>query len=215
MIPPEGSSNLRNWRCQKQWKYCAFAGWLSDCKLQSVCKLIVPQYHKSIVPIIESDMYLHSNKSMLRILNFWWQVSSIMPVHYSTDLRWRAVWLKTLRNMSFRDVGEQLFLSEKSVRRYVEQFYTTGHVDPTKQKHGPQLLLNDFEQILLIQLLIDNPSMYLNEIQTKLFNATGTDVHESTLCRTIHHLGFTRKKIEHIAFQRSEDLRVHVSHICI
>ena len=69
--------------------------------------------------------------------------------------------------MSYRDVGEQLFLSEKSVRRYVEQFYTTGHVDPTEQKHGPQLLLNDFEQILLIQLLIDNPSMYLNEIQTK------------------------------------------------
>ena len=49
--------------------------------------------------------------------------------------------------------------------------------------------------------------MYLNEIQAKLCDVIGTMVHESTICRTIHHLGFTRKKIEHIAFQRSDDLR--------
>ena len=119
------------------------------------------------------------------------------------------MWLVILRSMSFTNVGELLFISEKSVRRYVELFFRTGDVQPTKQKHGPQLLLSDFEQTLVIQLIIDKPSVYLNEIQAKLCDATGTIVHESTICRTIHHLGFTRKKIEHIAFQRSDDLRAN------
>lgn len=117
------------------------------------------------------------------------------------------MWLVILRSMSFADVGELLFISERSVRRYVERFYMTGNVQATKQKHGPQLILSDFEQTLVIQLLVDKPSIYLHEIQARLCDATGTMVHESTICRTIHHLGFTRKKIEHIAFQRSDDLR--------
>ena len=130
-----------------------------------------------------------------------------MPVSYSTDLRWRAVWLVILRDMSFTDVGQLLFISERSVRRYVHLFYTKGDLEPTKQKHGPQLLLSDFEQTLLIQYIVDKPSIYLSELQAKLCDVTGTIVHESTICRTIHRLGFTRKKIEHIAFQRSDDLR--------
>lgn len=130
-----------------------------------------------------------------------------MPVHYSTDLRWRVVWLVSLRKMSFSEVGQLLFISEKSVRRYMELFFTTGNVTPTRQRHGPQLLLSDFEQTLLLQLIIDNPSIYLAEIQARLDDITGTYVHVSTICRTLHHLGITRKKIEHTAFQRSEDLR--------
>ena len=55
------------------------------------------------------------------------------------------MWQVILRNMSFADVGQLLFISERSVRRYVERFFMTGDVQPTKQKHGPQLLLSDFE----------------------------------------------------------------------
>lgn len=109
--------------------------------------------------------------------------------------------------MSYADIGEILFISEKTVRRYVDLFLHTGGVEPTKQRHGPHILLNDFEQTVVIQLIIDSPSIYLNEIQAKLESTTGTTVHESTICRTIHHLGFTRKRIEHIALQRSDVLR--------
>ena len=49
--------------------------------------------------------------------------------------------------------------------------------------------------------------MYLVELQKKLFDASGTWVHESTICRTIHRIGFSRKKLQHIAYGRSEDLR--------
>ena len=55
--------------------------------------------------------------------------------------------------------------------------------------------------------MIDNPSVYLIELQNRLFDTTGTWVYKSTICCTVHRLGFTRKKLQHIAFGRSEDLR--------
>ena len=109
--------------------------------------------------------------------------------------------------MSYEEVSELLFISEQSIRRYVNLFHMTGNVEPTKQRHGPPRLLNDFEQTLLIQLIVNSPSIYLSEVQARLYDATGTTVHESTIRRTIHYLGFTRKKIEHIAYQRSNTLR--------
>ena len=80
-------------------------------------------------------------------------------------------------------------MSERSVRRYVELFLLKGDVQPIKHKHGPQLVLSDFEQTLVIQLIIDKPSIYLSEVQAKLCDVTGTTVHESTIRRTIHRLG--------------------------
>ena len=109
-----------------------------------------------------------------------------MPVNYSMDLRWRAVWLVTLRGMTYEEVSKVLFISERSVRRYVDHFFSTGNVDPEKQRHGPECLLGEFEQTTVLQATIDNPSVYLIELQNKLFDTTGTWVHESTICRTVH-----------------------------
>ena len=43
-----------------------------------------------------------------------------MPVKYSTHLWWRAMWLVTLRGMTYEKVSKVLFISERSVRRYQE-----------------------------------------------------------------------------------------------
>ena len=59
-----------------------------------------------------------------------------MPVSYSTDLHWRAVWLVTSRNLTYDETSEMLYLSGKSVQRYVAAFLSTGNVDPVKQRHG-------------------------------------------------------------------------------
>ena len=56
-----------------------------------------------------------------------------MPVNYSTDLQWRAVWLITLRGMTYEEVSKVLFISERSVRRYVDHFFSAGNVDPEKR----------------------------------------------------------------------------------
>ena len=42
-------------------------------------------------------------------------------------------------------------MSERTVRRYVELYYSTGDVECKKQTTGPTCLLNDFEQITVLQ----------------------------------------------------------------
>ena len=73
---------------------------------------------------------------------------------------------------------------------------------------GPSKKLNDFEQFTVLQTLIHHPTAYLHEVQTHLFQATGTWVSAGTICRTIKEQGFTRKKVEAIALQRSEERRI-------
>ena len=72
-----------------------------------------------------------------------------MPKHYSysADLRCRAVWLVLLRKMSYNEAGDILFMSEQSVRRYVDQYQSTGDVEPRKHRHGPKKMLNEAEII--------------------------------------------------------------------
>ena len=51
----------------------------------------------------------------------------IMPKHYSADLWWTAaVWLVLLWKMSYNEAGDILFMS---IRRYVDQYQSTGDVD--------------------------------------------------------------------------------------
>ena len=98
-------------------------------------------------------------------------------------------------------------MSSRSVRRYVEAFYTSVNVDSAHHRHGPLPILDQFEQLMVLQSLLDNPSMFLDELQQELANITGTDVHISTICRTIHHLGITRQRLRQIALQQNLDQR--------
>ena len=102
---------------------------------------------------------------------------------------------------------ELLFMSEQSVRRYVELYHSTGDVDSVKQKHGPDCLLTEFEQLNVLQSIIAKPNIYLSELQEHLYDATGTWVSFSTIRRTVHQFNFTRKKLTTIVAQQSDKLR--------
>ena len=131
-----------------------------------------------------------------------------MPKSYSEDLRWRAVWLHIAQGMSYHDISMLLYMSERSVQRYMERFHATRTVAPTIQKRGPDKILSDFEQFTILQTLIHKPTSYLHEVQDQLFEVTGVWVHSSTICRTIKEHGFTRKRVCRIAIQQSEQLRI-------
>ena len=109
--------------------------------------------------------------------------------------------------MNYQEIADLLFMSERSVRRYVDLYMSTGGVDTSGCRHGPQQLLSDFEQITVLQSLVNKPTIYLEELQKDLNEATGTLVSLVTICQTEHRLGFTRKRVQKIALQRSDDLR--------
>ena len=128
-----------------------------------------------------------------------------MPKAFSSDIHWRVVWLHVFLKLSSAEVPDFLFISKKSVERYSNKFITTGDVEPKTHKCGPYKKLS--EEVILIDLVLNNPGIFLHELQYDLTLLTGTSVHSSTIFCTLKRLGFSCHKIKHIALQRSEEKR--------
>lgn len=56
-------------------------------------------------------------------------------------------------------------------------YQSTGDVDYAEHKRGCDKMLNQEEIMMVIQLLSDRSTIYLDEIQEELYNLTGTCVH--------------------------------------
>ena len=132
-----------------------------------------------------------------------------MPLAYSVDFRWRIVWLSIVNNMTPRSIASQMCVCERSVRRYLRLFQQTGDVEPQKQRHGPQPLLGEFEQLILLRLIGENTGIYLHELQEKFHGIFGVPVSIPTICRTLKRMGCCRRVIQHVAMQRSDEQRAY------
>ncbi|KIK50741.1 hypothetical protein GYMLUDRAFT_141332, partial [Collybiopsis luxurians FD-317 M1] len=56
----------------------------------------------------------------------------------------------------------------------------------------------------ILSILQDNPALYLDEIQDKLWHNREVDVLLTTLSRTLHEMAITCKKVSYEALQRNE-----------
>ena len=115
--------------------------------------------------------------------------------------------MSVAHKMSLARIAEITCVSERTVRRYLHLFHTTGDVQPIKRRYGPQPLFGDFEQLTLLRLILENTGIFLHEIQDKLHEEFGVMVSAPTICRTLRHMGCTRRVIRHVALQRSDILR--------
>ena len=86
-------------------------------------------------------------------------------------------------------------------------FYRSGNVRPRAHKNGPQCLLGEFEQIVLLRLILSNPGIYLYELKCELVRMFGVPVSKATICRTLRYMGCTRQAMHHVAIQQSEVCR--------
>ena len=110
--------------------------------------------------------YLLMTQCTRQILN----LTMIMPAKSCEDLRWRAVWLHLIRGLSISEIADVLFICKRSVERCISLYHATGSVAPTNQQHGPPRLLTEFEQISILQSLMVKPTMYLEELQSELYD---------------------------------------------
>ena len=109
--------------------------------------------------------------------------------------------------LSTAAISQLVCVSEKSVRRYIARFELTGDVQPVPHRHGPQRLLGDLEQLVLLRIITENPGIYLHEVGEKLLKMFGVTVASPTICKTLKYMGCSRQVIQHIAIQRSDELR--------
>lgn len=125
---------------------------------------------------------------------------------YHSDLRWRMVYQRKVLNISTKKISENLCVDPSTVRRTVNLFDTTGTVEKKVYISNHMRKLSRSDQLHILELVIENPSIYLHELKLEL-QARGTEVDESTICRFLQQSHFSRKKMRMIAIQQCEELR--------
>lgn len=126
---------------------------------------------------------------------------------YSKDLRWRVVWQRIGMELSYREISKNLCLSLGTVHNHFKLFEHTGEVAAKTSNREATRTLSEYDELTVVGLLLDDPSMYLSEVCQKIAALTGIVVSPATICRVIHRNGFTRKKIRRVALQQSVEYR--------
>ena len=140
-------------------------------------------------------------------------MTSIEPARtsaYSADIAIRVVWQRLGIGMTFRDIAKRLQIGLGSAHRLYRRFTETGDfkkAERSSRRHTRKL--DEFHELYIIGLLMENPGLYLDEIKLKIKEATTVTVSGSTiiLCRVLQRNGYTRKKILQVARQRCTEFR--------
>ena len=103
---------------------------------------------------------------------------------YSVDLRYRMVWQQVAMELPFK-IAKNLSVSIGTVHNICRRFESTGCVDTYKPDCTNTRVLSQHE-LLIIGLVMDNPSLYLGEICSRIQCIIGIIVTSSTICRIIH-----------------------------
>ena len=125
---------------------------------------------------------------------------------YSVDLRWRMIWQREVIGLKLKEIAENLCVDVSTVCRINKFFCNTGSVSkqPYPVDRTPTKKLTDAVKILLLNMVTDEPHLYLRELQAKLLTFTGIDVSATNILK---EMNFSRQKMKMVAKQRDEKLR--------
>ena len=99
---------------------------------------------------------------------------------YNPDLRWRMVYQLYVLGIPVKTISSNLCVDQSTVRRTLRLFDSTGTMGK-KAYSCPSRKMYTTDELHLLELVIENPGMYLTEM--KELHVRGTDVDESTICR--------------------------------
>lgn len=124
---------------------------------------------------------------------------------YGKDLRWRVIWQRIALDLPFRTIANNLCIAVGTAHNIFE---ATGEVDPKHATRRDSLQkLDCHHRLYVVGLVLASPDLRLKEIVDKVLEITGVSVDISTICRLLAQHGFTRKKLQHVALQRTMELR--------
>ena len=104
-----------------------------------------------------------------------------------------------------KDIALKLWLSQKTVRRYLHSFYNTGEVEPASQQHVPSQIIGSLGQLEIFRIIFDFPGIYLHEVLNKFAAKFGIRISAATLCRVLKRMGCTRQVIQHVQCNHPRD----------
>ena len=115
---------------------------------------------------------------------------------YSADIAIRVVWQRLGMGMTFRDIAKRLQIGLGSAHRLYRRFIETGDFKkaerPSRRRHTRKL--DEFHELYIISLLVENPGLYLDEIKMRIKEATRVTVSGSTICRVLQRTDIPERR---------------------
>ena len=127
--------------------------------------------------------------------------------HISSDIKERALWLRDLGYIP-DDVCELLGFSRRSLNRWTANQHIHGNViPPPNPSRGRPRILSTGVMDDLFTLLVEDPTLYLDEIQEWLVIAHNVGLPRSTLDENLRDAGLSYKLVRKAAAERDEEAR--------
>lgn len=129
---------------------------------------------------------------------------------YSEELRWRIIYQCYGLGLTYRHIATNLNVDVSTVCRTIQRFKVTGNVHKRAHPKGHDCQLTQltvYDEYFIMELVAEKPGIYLREIQDEVCKMTGTDISTSTIWNFLHKNGFTHRKLNRVASQRSDVLR--------
>lgn len=105
----------------------------------------------------------------------------------------------------FKDIAKRLNITTSTV---YHQFECTGDVQPVSHESRPEMrALDEHSELTIIGMILNDPTLYLDELCQRVLDVTGMSVSPPTVCRLMRRYGITRKRIRQVALQRCDALR--------
>lgn len=114
---------------------------------------------------------------------------------YTTDLRHRVIWLKFAFGMHTYEIAGYLNMSSRTVQRIIEKFTRTGLLTCEAVGRPVGCSLHDHEQLVLMESILENPTLTMIDIQYEIERETGSVYHCTTLLRNLVKFGISRKLV--------------------
>ena len=89
---------------------------------------------------------------------------------YDDDLKWRMVYQREMLGLTYEVIATNLNVDPSTVWSAVKRFNEEGDVAAKKNKGNPKL--TDTEQFAIFECVLNNPGIYLREIQQHLESVT-------------------------------------------
>ena len=118
-----------------------------------------------------------------------------MPRPYRNDLRWRAIWMVELLGYSVDEVAATLFMSPRTIERYISKWLNTGDVNSEKLgRPFNSFAMHAHVEFVIMEAILEQPDTTLAEIAYNVFEQTGSENAASSILRYLKRNSFTPKR---------------------
>jgi transposase len=125
----------------------------------------------------------------------------------SWELRWLVVYWYCDLNWDAEQCAAVSKRSVSTIYRVIRCFRSHGTIDNPRRPSGRSRILSTEDKGFLLSLIQAKPTLYLDEIQSLLFERLGLDVSLATISRALVAAAVSRKAIAREALERNEALR--------